>query len=219
MSTGPAFRNEYEKELLAALESFIEHVEEMNLMLAEVILRTHSENLCLLNENFTSETPISYQSAAKIYEKFCREARVKWNLPQVKPNDQEFAEILERDLKSGYGPSRAELILLIESRDADLTRLARAQEIREAAAAIGAVYPDEIADPILSAAIRRVEALRDQSDKDALAERVQQAVREEAIAWSEHGDFSGSDIKWASERLAELRAAAGAPEEKKETQT
>jgi hypothetical protein len=79
--TGPAFRNEYETELLAALESFIEHVEEINLLLAEVILRTHSGNLCVLNADFTSETLISYQSATRIYEKFCREARAKWNLP------------------------------------------------------------------------------------------------------------------------------------------
>jgi hypothetical protein len=81
VTTGPAFRNEYETELLAALESFIEHVEELNLLLAEVVLRTHSENLCVLNDDFTSETLISYRSAGKIYEKFCREARVKWNLP------------------------------------------------------------------------------------------------------------------------------------------
>ena len=88
MTTGPAFRNEYETELLAALQTFIEHVEEGNLMLAEVLLRTHSLNLHVLAEDFESELPITYRKAQQVYESFCREARVKWNLPQVKPDDQ-----------------------------------------------------------------------------------------------------------------------------------
>jgi hypothetical protein len=77
----PAFRNEYEAELLAALETFIDHVEEVNLMLAEVLLRTNSSEMRLMDENFTEETAISYQKALRMYEVFCREARVKWNLP------------------------------------------------------------------------------------------------------------------------------------------
>ncbi len=81
MSTGPAFRNEYEEELLAALGTFVDHVEEINLMLAEVLLRTGSGHERVLDENFVKETCITYQEAVRIYEKFCREAREKWNFP------------------------------------------------------------------------------------------------------------------------------------------
>jgi hypothetical protein len=82
MPTGPAFRNEYEQELLAALETFIEHVEEVDLLLAEALLRTNSSEMRVLDEDFTRESPITYLEVVKMYEKFCREARVKWNLPR-----------------------------------------------------------------------------------------------------------------------------------------
>ena len=68
-------------ELLAALGDFIDHVEEMSLMLAEVLLRTHGSELRVLSEDFASESPITYLEALRCYEKLCREARVKWNLP------------------------------------------------------------------------------------------------------------------------------------------
>ncbi len=155
---------------------------------------------------------------------------------------REFAEILERDLKSGYGPSRAELILLIESRDADLTRLAQAQGIQEAAARakerVSLYYsvPSLISDVREASAMEQhLLALLTQPDKDALAaeraswiatgvsrgteileQRVQQAVREEAELWEqEHYTESNDAIQWACRRLAELCTAAGAPEEKK----
>ena len=98
---------------------------------------------------------------------------------------REFAEILERDLKSGYGPSRAELILLIESRDADLTRLAQAQGIQEAAARakerVSLYYsvPSLISDVREASAMEQhLLALLTQPDKDALAAHDKQIADE-----------------------------------------
>jgi hypothetical protein len=68
-------------ELLAALGDFIDHVEEVNLMVAELLLRTRGSELRVLSEDFASESPVTYLEALRCYEKLCREARVKWNLP------------------------------------------------------------------------------------------------------------------------------------------
>ena len=50
-------------------------------MFAEVLLRTNSSEMKMLSDDFESESRITYLEALRVYEKLCREARVKWNLP------------------------------------------------------------------------------------------------------------------------------------------
>ena len=75
------YRNGYERELRAALKEFIEHVEEQNVLIAEVFV-SHGYNPEVLDELCEEFSGRKLQEFVQMYEKFAKDARVKWNLPK-----------------------------------------------------------------------------------------------------------------------------------------
>ena len=69
------------KETRKALKTFIEYVEEQNLLMAEVFL-ANVYNADTLDQLFEKQCGHRVQEFVRMYENLCREARIRWGFPK-----------------------------------------------------------------------------------------------------------------------------------------
>jgi len=76
-----ALDKELLKETRKALKTFIEYVEEQNLLMAEVFL-ANVYNADTLDQLFEKQCGHRVQEFVRMYENLCREARIRWGFPK-----------------------------------------------------------------------------------------------------------------------------------------